>query len=90
MLLPDAQAKSAAPAANGTASKAKAGKVVFGNTGNRLLDKQQAKGAAKAPVPEPEVGCCSWKRSFASSVAKSSARERAQCTILLGHTDCNS
>ena len=57
MLIADAQAKSSAPngTANGTASKAKAGKVVFGATGNRLLDKQQASSAAKPPVPKPEV-----------------------------------
>lgn len=53
----DAQAKSSAPAgtANGTASKAKAGKVVFGATGNRLLDKQQATNSAKPPAPNAEV-----------------------------------
>ena len=57
VLLADAQAKSSAPAgtANGTGSKAKAGKVVFGATGNRLLDKQQADKAAKPPAPKPEV-----------------------------------
>ena len=57
VLLADAQAKSSAAAgtANGTGSKAKAGKVVFGATGNRLLDKQQANNAAKAPAPKPEV-----------------------------------
>lgn len=58
LLTADAQAKSSAPngAANGTASKAKAGKVVFGATGNRLLDKQQANSSAKPPVRKPEVG----------------------------------
>lgn len=57
VLTADAQAKSSAPngTANGTASKAKAGKVVFGATGNRLLDKQQANNTAKPPVPKPEV-----------------------------------
>ena len=57
VLLADAQAKSSAAAgtANGTGSKAKAGKVVFGATGNRLLDKQQADKAAKPPAPKPEV-----------------------------------
>ena len=58
LLIADAQAKSSATngTANGTTSKAKAGKVVFGATGNRLLDKQQANSAAKPPVPKPEVG----------------------------------
>lgn len=57
VLLADAQAKSSAAAgtANGTGSKAKAGKVVFGATGNRLLDKQQADKAAKPAAPKPEV-----------------------------------
>ncbi|CAK0756728.1 hypothetical protein CVIRNUC_002480 [Coccomyxa viridis] len=52
----DSQAKpsAAGATANGTAGKAKAGKVVFGATGNRLLDKQQASNGAKPPASKPE------------------------------------
>ena len=57
MHITDSQAKpsAAGATANGTAGKAKAGKVVFGATGNRLLDKQQANNGAKPPASKPEV-----------------------------------
>ncbi len=57
---------------------------MFGPTGNRLLDKQQANTAAKPPAPKPEVGLverttfgvcsCAPDRSLAHRMAQVTCR----------------
>lgn len=51
---PSAPAAAADPSAPGTRPGQKSGKVVFGSTGNRLLDKQLAKDKQPGAPPNPK------------------------------------